>query len=265
MSDPSAARRPKPGRSPSYPAIPIGTAIKRARELYDREGKHPAPIAAVVGHWGYSPSSSGGKLTVAALKKFGLIDDDGSGDERSVSLTPLGLDIVLNPDPRPAIQQAALLPKAHRELWDEYGPRLPSDATLIYKLVREGFTQNGAVDFLLEYKTTLAFSGLDKSSSLAASQEDEGRPGGEVAPPPSVDHQPPLPPPPGGTMTTIPILLPGAPAVQLTGQFPITPAAWDHMMKVLEVMKSGMVVSATDAAAATEVVSVDKQETPAIG
>src|SRR4051794_11328656 len=88
-------RRQKKNRSPSYPNIPLDIALERARVMYREEGRRAVPVPALVVHWGYSPKSSGGLLTVAAMKKFGLLEDQGSAELRKASLTPLAMRILL--------------------------------------------------------------------------------------------------------------------------------------------------------------------------
>src|SRR6266496_6542820 len=122
-SEPTSNRR-LAGRSPSFPAINLETAIRRARELYERDRQHPTPVEEIVRRWGYKGMSGPANLSVAALKKYGLLTDEGKGIERRGHLTHLAVEIVANPDPSArasAIKRAALLPSAHRELWDRYG------------------------------------------------------------------------------------------------------------------------------------------------
>ena len=83
-------------RSPNYPGINLEAALEKARILREREGKHYAPIETVLKHWGYVPKSSGGLVALSALKKFGLIDDQGKGEKRQVKLSDLELKILLD-------------------------------------------------------------------------------------------------------------------------------------------------------------------------
>lgn len=250
----AALRRPRKGRSPSYPGISLEEAEKRVRELYAAEKTHAAPVSAIVGHWGYSPSSSGGRTTLAALKKFGLLNDEGAGEERTGRLTDLALELVLNPDPTEARRTAALLPRLHREMWDEYGESLPSAATLRYRLIREfGFTESGAEEFVDEYRATVAYAHLTATADV--SDED-------LAPSPATHHgiatnpapapRPAATPPPNpeirhpsSAAMTIPIPLLGEDPVYVTGSFPLSEANWAQLLRVLEAMKPGLVAPST--------------------
>jgi hypothetical protein len=245
----AASRRPKKGRSPSYPGISLREAEKRVRELYDAEKTHAAPVSAIVGHWGYSPTSSGGRTTLAALKKFGLLADEGASDERTGRLTELALELVLNPDPSQALREAALLPKFHRQMWDEYGASLPSAATLRYRLIKEfGFTESGAEEFVDEYRSTIDYAGLATDPESSADEERapltaQNPPGGQVAAtrPPEVAPLPQTVPGSSAASMTIPIPLLGQDPVYVTGTFPLSEASWDQLLRVLEAMKPGLV------------------------
>src|SRR5438874_12768923 len=109
------------GRSPRYPGIPLDLAIERAKQLWEKEQLYPTNVQTALAHWGYAPKSGGGAVAIAALKSFSLIEDDGSGDARTVRLTERAQQILLSEDPmqvRSATQEAALAPTIHRDLWE---------------------------------------------------------------------------------------------------------------------------------------------------
>lgn len=170
------------GRGPSYPFIPLQEAIARARKFFDAEGKNAAPVAAAVEHWGYAAKSSGGRQTVAALLQFGLLRDEGSGEQRRVALSKLGLEILLREDgsteQRDAIAQAARQPKLYRELLTLYASTgLPSDATLRHHLIATKDVPVAAVDALIRnFRTTVTFSGLFSSATLPADKAEVEKP-----------------------------------------------------------------------------------------
>ncbi len=153
-------------RSPAYPYIPLPAALEKAAVLWQVEGRHAAAVNVAMQHWGYKEESSTGYSCVAALKKFGLVDHEGMGENRQVRLSGLALSILLDKNPdsperRDALRAAALGPRIHAELWERYGTELPSDQSLKRFLVIERAFNEAAVDELLdEYKVTMAFAGL---------------------------------------------------------------------------------------------------------
>jgi len=152
-------------RSPSFPFVGLREALDRARAFYEAEQRNSARIETAASHWGYSPKSSGGKQTIAALRSFGLLDGDSL-----VKLSGRALRILLDErldergdseERRRLVQQAALLPPIHARLWERYGAELPSPQTLKLSLILdEGFNESSVDHFLTEYRETLEYAGL---------------------------------------------------------------------------------------------------------
>ncbi len=244
--EPAAVQRARRGRSPSYPGIALDLAIDRARELERAERRHPAPTTAIHEHWGYKPNSGPAAVTLAALKKFGLLADEGAGGRRLARLTDLAFEILLNPDPAEAIREAALTPPIHRELWEQYHGVLPSDKNLRYELKRNRrFTDRGVDEFISQFRRTVAYAGLDR----AASVDRQGAPEVE-APSPREGAVTMSSPQTSGPavaaagipgVITIPIPLVDSTRVQIAGEFPISEAAWKQLLAVLDAMKPGLV------------------------
>ena len=170
-------------RSPLSPVIPLERAIERAREFYDAGHRdHPAPFAAAVGTWGYNAKSSGGMQTVATLKQFGLMVDEGSGEHRQVKLTDLALRIIRDKRERSAerdeaVRQAALSPKIHREMHNKWGASLPPEATVVYHLVHQlSFSENAATALFGEYQDTIKLANLAEPAKMPEQVGDLSEP-----------------------------------------------------------------------------------------
>jgi hypothetical protein len=165
-------------RSPAYPGINLETALKRAKEFHTKERRNSANVAVAVTHWGFVPTSGGAYIIVAALKSFGLFDDEGSGNERKVKLSTRGLRIILDeredsPERAAAIKEAALAPTIHAKLWRKYGANLPSDANLRHELIFEWkFNENSVDSFIKEYRDTIRFAKLMDSDTISSGVKD---------------------------------------------------------------------------------------------
>lgn len=273
QDDQGTAKPTRRPRSPGYPFIDLEKAVGRVRALYDSEGSHAAPLSAAFSAWGYESLSGDGNLVASALKKFGLVEYEGTGKARRLKVTPLALRILEHPDPevrKQSIAEAALNPAIHRELWEKHrlSGGLPSDETLRWELVHErNFTKTGAADFIPEYRSTVSFAGLDEKIVEAGST-----PQSSATEPPLEDDQvtadtdgqaegvdragldpaaagtsrsetPSDRPPSTGTAT---YALPVAPNVNVTveGRFPLTDSEWDQFMAVLQAMKPALTVPA---------------------
>ncbi len=191
-------------RSPAYPYLDLRAALEKAAVLWRTEGRHAVVVSLAMQHWGYKAESSTGYSCVAALKKFGLVDEEGTGENRQMRLSRLALAVLLDddrasPERNSALRTAALSPRIHAELWEKYGPDLPSDGSLRRFLILEkNFNEAAVEEFLEEYKSTVAFAGLRGTEDAPSPQSLPAAAGG-VAPSPRATpgRQRSLPPTPG--------------------------------------------------------------------
>lgn len=170
-----AQKAPKT-RSPNYPFLSLRDAASKIKPLFDAMRRHATGVEVAVKAMGYSPKSSSGRLAMAAMRAFGLLDDAGTG---MVQLSHRALDIGIDsressPEWRKAVRDAALSPMVHQKLWERYHADLPSDDELRRYLIRElKFNDNVVGQFISEYKETLDFSGLAKSDMGVENGLDE--------------------------------------------------------------------------------------------
>src|SRR5206468_3409095 len=120
----------------------LAEAIERAKQFYEHERFNYAPTQVAVTDLGYTAKSSSGLRALAALLHFGLLEEEGSGEDRRVRLSDLGKRIVLDTregskEREGAISEAALRPRLYQALWERWGPHLPSDSNMEYDLLRE--------------------------------------------------------------------------------------------------------------------------------
>jgi hypothetical protein len=189
----------KSRRSPAYPYLSVDEAIEKARVVYQHEKRNAAPADAIVTHWGYKPTTSNGRMCVAALKKYGLMEEAGSANNRLLRLSRLALDILLLDEKEhyqqrlKAIQESALMPKIHSELWQRWGAELPSTPSMRAYLIRErDFNDSYADQFIKQYRRTISFARLDTEGTIGAEDEyDEDQP---QTPEASMQPAPPNPP-----------------------------------------------------------------------
>ncbi|WP_124815968.1 hypothetical protein [Burkholderia cepacia] len=172
----------KKDRSPNFPFINLESAISRAKAFYEEERRGAAPVLRAAKHWRYSPSSSGLLQTIAALKSYGLMVDEGSGPDRKLRLTEMALRILL--DSRPdslerieLIKRAALNPTVSSDVHGNWPDGLPSEDTLSHSLIFErGFSPPNAtraVRILFENQRFAMLYQADSLSSLTAPTKDE--------------------------------------------------------------------------------------------
>jgi hypothetical protein len=253
-------RRKRKGRSPSYPGITLSEALDKVAVLYKEEGRHPAHIEVITSHWGYKPKTGPGLVAIAALKKYGLLEDAGDNGTRRARLTDRALSILLgeadSPDRQRLMREAALAPPIHAELWEQFGGRLPSDQNLrrVLELDR-AFTTTGAGQFIRQFRSTIAFAGLGEPDKMPEAEPPQHRPSGDrMAPqtirPAGIESQQAV----GSArvaaeeagqsqVRTLLIPVDADPAVWPVLQVPIpmTEELWEQMLATIAVFKHGVV------------------------
>lgn len=195
-SNPTKAPR---DRSPSFPFIPLKTAVERLEAFEKKFGRHSTPASKAALAWGLKEKSSMGDQVLAALKSFGLVKYEGMGAARQVLLTEEGRNYIRAQQDaikKEILKVCALRPKIIRKYWAAWQADRPPDEVALDKLVlNDRFSDSGARAFLKIYDDTIAFAGLSESDKLPLGAEesdvaDEEKSAGDLPPPPP----PPLPP-----------------------------------------------------------------------
>ena len=172
----SAMERPRIAPNSSgarnAPFLSLDDAVDRARTLYQKAKRNAINVSTAAVYLGYSRKASNFTLTIAALKKYGLLLDEGSSEGRRVKLTETAIQILadtreISADREKTIRQVALLPKAHRELWQQFGSDAPDDETLeVYLKLEKGYTEDAARSVVRVYRRTILYAGLHQQGIL---------------------------------------------------------------------------------------------------
>lgn len=159
-------------RSPAYPYIGLAEAVERVGVFQKVYRSGAASIEAASRLWGFKKTGSVPLQVVAALKYFGLMDDIGKGSKRQIRLTEQALRILLDqdetsPERLQALQKAALGPKIHAEMWEQWGAELPPDPQIKNYLLFEKKFNPEITDWLIsEYKQAISFANLADFGTL---------------------------------------------------------------------------------------------------
>lgn len=178
--DSADAAKKRKHRSPNYPAISLEKAIAKAGLIYAPYKRHHVPVDRAITTMDYKSGSSVGQQAVATLIYFGLAEDQGVGDKRQIRITERGAKILAGHSDRDKlIQEAALLPPIHKEIWEKFHKGLDGlapDATVKQYLEwdRDGakFNPDSSAAFIDEFKQSIAFAKLDSSASMSEDQPD---------------------------------------------------------------------------------------------
>jgi len=163
-------------RSPNYPVIGLPDALKRARQVWDKEhhGKMSQEVA--VKHMGYNTLNGASMGVVSALRKYGLLEGDGNALKLTQTALSLLHDPVGSPQRQAALRQAALAPSLFQEFYAEFGEHMPSEENLRSYLLKNGFTPSAASSANRAYRETIALVGEDKGGYNAGESTEESLP-----------------------------------------------------------------------------------------
>ncbi len=220
------------------------------------------PVDAAVEHWGYGVKSSGGRQVLAALRRYGLVEDAGERRQGQIKLTRLALTILLDEredssERKDAIQRAARTPTIHLELLEKFPEGLPSDRNLRHYLrLERGFTDGAVDEFIPRLRDTMAFAGIlgatlspgdgdNQSTQIEGSEKPSERPMM-----PGTSPFPPAPPASGQyerpdtqqapAPLPINVNLPGGGWATLNVSRPVTNQEWETIVDVLNASKPGL-------------------------
>lgn len=174
-----------------FPFINLTKALERAQSIFenDKNGKGlKVPVA--FSAWGYSDKSSGGFQTIAALKGYGLLEDEGANDDRAVKLTAKArqyFQTEIDADKAGLRSEFAKRPAlmAHLlEHWD--GGTVDDPVARTYLKTAIGMNEQSARSALGIYKDNLSHigdkaankSGVENHEMASSSGEDESKFGG---------------------------------------------------------------------------------------
>ncbi|HEX8912386.1 MAG TPA: hypothetical protein VF796_08495, partial [Humisphaera sp.] len=143
------------------------------------------PISTAVQKLGFKLGGSSANQAIAALKAYGLIDVDGSGDDRRVTVSDAAARIMLkHPDGPALLRKAALAPKLHAELYGRFFGEdglAPDDVIrtyLVFDRPDGNFAEQSVGPFIRQFKQSLAFAGVNSSGKLEPAADDTAEPDG---------------------------------------------------------------------------------------
>ncbi len=206
-------------KSREYPAIDLRKAVDFARRIYEKDRWSEAPVAVSVRHLGYGGLNGKSRVALSALKKYGLVDYLGTGDNLRVKLSELCKRIftpVSEDETAEAIWEALCLPQINAEVLEKYPNwQLPSQETFANVLERDFRMQHGAAQsYIADLYESLEFARSYKRNEAQTHSVD-----GEVSPP-AVEGKPGLAKRPSYAESQVPegtirVQMPGSPTCMI--------------------------------------------------
>lgn len=166
----------KKERSPAYPSVPLEDAIAKAEIIWKNDKAAPASMGVIAQHLSSSPKSSGFLQLIATLKQFGLLEEIEGANPRQLKLSRRAVDIFMLEEKHPtrleAIKAAAIAPKAHKDLWNDYPEGLASDGNVEHHLfTKRKFQIPAARELIRVFKKTMAYAGLNHSDNFGGANQ----------------------------------------------------------------------------------------------
>ena len=148
-------------KSPRAPSFSLDDAIERTKKVYEKERLHAAPSDVIAQNIGYKNASSGAALAaLASLRYYGLLDRPREGhlavakDFENYLYAP-DADLKQN-----LLNKWIRTPAVFLEIIEKYGESLPSDATLRFDLIGQGFNPTAAEALIPIFKRSAELVGL---------------------------------------------------------------------------------------------------------
>jgi hypothetical protein len=198
-------------RSPNYPAFGLRRALELAQKLWESDKRQSVLATRAAVNMGFTAKSSAGLLALAAMKKYGLLDDEGSGDSRKMKLSDAAITL-LNPSSQnreQLLKQAALRPSIHAELWNKYGTDGASAGAIHdYLVFDRKFTEQASKILIEQYTDTISFANLVATDKVNVTEDDFAEHEKPVEQPLLQQQKPPNNPPNAGITPPKPPMTP---------------------------------------------------------
>lgn len=141
-------------RSPNYPAIGLNEAVKAIEAIWEKEKRTAVPMNVLGKAMGYNSVSGPVRTKVAALRKYGLLEEV-AGNYR---LSDLAMQIlhgeVHSPERSDALVTAAMRPEIFSELRATH-LNASDEALKSFLLVKKGFSEAGVRQFIKAFRETM--------------------------------------------------------------------------------------------------------------
>jgi hypothetical protein len=166
-------------RSPNYPALSLKESIERVSRVHDRERQHSANKEVVVKGMGYGAVHGASLGALSAALKYGLLEQDGRGQDYRVSDRALAILHPHSPEEKArALAEAARAPALFADLLDHFKGDLPSDDNLRAYLIRQGFTSSALPGVIQSFRDTMELvTPSGKEYKVSDGARDKGAPG----------------------------------------------------------------------------------------
>jgi hypothetical protein len=162
-------------RSPNYPSVNLVDAVGLARLVWDRERRSVSQPLVIAEAWGYNGMNGLVRTKLAALKKYGLLEQSGDGLRVSELASRIIQYPAGSPEYRDALRVAALKPDIFRDLLASHGTASEENLRA-HLVVKKGFAPAGARRVIKAWRETMSFAQIDDQAYDGHVSPSEPRP-----------------------------------------------------------------------------------------
>ncbi len=159
-------------RSPNYPGLDLGEAIKSAKELYAKVSRGQFTATEAAEPWGYRGPSGPVRVRLAALRQYGLLDGQRGESPR---LSRRALTFILRNEAsreyKNALKEAALAPVLFTEI-RQARPDASDGVLKEYLILDRNFTDDGAERAITVYRDTVLLANVDNNDTISGLEDD---------------------------------------------------------------------------------------------
>lgn len=247
-------------RSPNFPALTLQKSLDLARILFDTHSRHAVPLEVIAKDWGVSAKSSYIAQHIAALSAYGLIDVEGTKEDRKLKVSDLAFNIFIDkrPDSRDRaslIREAALKPDIFQKICAEYVEGLPVDHLLEYQLVKEyEFNPKTVSEFISILRSTMDYAKVYECGNIEADikpkEEQKTMPASKISTKgtETIHGAAYIPTPDEREIANYPVGQGLKARIVISGNAPITMKSIEKLIKLLELNKEDLPDSITQGA-----------------
>lgn len=157
-------------RSPAYPYVDLGKAIELATKIYASAKTHSLNVDTLVAKLGYKSMNGSAKKTLAALKYFGLLEQQHGSTEAKLTKRTLHIlhGLEGSDERNQAIKDAFLEPAIYRYCWDTWkADDISVEVMKSHLILKKGFNDSTVVGFINNYRQSMRFAGMTTDDDLS--------------------------------------------------------------------------------------------------
>lgn len=147
-------------KSPRAPSMALEEAMNRALKIYGQERLHTIPINIAAQGAGYKNANSGAALqALASLRYYGLVNRISDGQ---IAVAKSVEEYQFSPEQthrQQILRNWIASPPIFSDLLTRYASGLPSDATLRFDLIQQGFSPISAESTISAFRKSVEFVG----------------------------------------------------------------------------------------------------------